>query len=207
MMRGQLLLHSLVLAICLFVVGCAKPGPIIPVDDRSVNPGSEVTRGGSVRLSLLGEPLSLDEPVPDITLVDTSLKGVSLADFKGSVLLVSIVPSLDTQVCERQTHILGEAAEKLPPGVRAITISRDLPFAQQRFADETGFDRVYYMSDFQQAAFGRGTGLLVDQLFLLARSVMLVDRDGMVRYLQVVPEISHLPDLEKAISFAVGLAK
>lgn len=206
MMRGQLLFRSLVLATCLFVVGCAKPAPIIPVDDRSISPGTEVTRGGSVRLSLLGEPISLDAPVPDITLVDTNLKGVSLTDFKGSILLVSIVPSLDTQVCERQTHLLGEAAEKLPPGIKAITISRDLPFAQQRFADETGFNQIYYMSDFQHAAFGRGTGLLVDQLFLLARSVMVVDQGGIIRYLQVVPEISHLPDLEKAISFAVSLA-
>ncbi len=185
----------------LTLAGCAaKPVPVIPVDTRSVQPGTSVTRGGTTTLPLLGTPVRVGEKLPAFTLVDTNLKRVDLAAMRGEVLLLSIVPSLDTQVCERQTHILGEAGASLPPGIRRITISRDLPFAQKRFADETGLKDIYYLSDFQKAEFGQGTGLLVDQVYLLARSVILVDRQGTVRYIQVVPELSHLPDLNAAFA-------
>jgi thiol peroxidase len=115
-------------------------------------------------------------------------------------------PSLDTQVCERQTHLLGEEAAKLPAGVRLVTISRDLPFAQKRFAEETGFKDILFLSDYQKSDFGQATGLLVDQIYLLARSVILVDRQGTVRYIQVVPELSHLPDMTTAFAKAAELA-
>jgi thiol peroxidase len=90
--------------------------------------------------------------------------------------------------------------------VKRITISRDLPFAQKRFAEDTGFDRILFLSDYQKAEFGRATGLLVDQIYLLARAVAVVDREGVVRYLQVVPELSHLPDMPAAFARARELA-
>jgi thioredoxin-dependent peroxiredoxin len=184
----------------LLLTACAAIPPPIPVDNGSVLPGSAVTRGGTTTLPLLGKPLQVGKRLPAATLVDTYLKPVDLATMHGEVLLLSIVPSLDTRVCERQTHILGEAA--LPDGIRRISISRDLPFAQQRFADEAGFRNILFLSDYQQAQFGRATGLLVDQLYLLARAVAVVDRQVIVRYLQVVPELSHLPDMEKAFAVA-----
>ncbi len=184
----------------LLLTACAATPPPIPVDNGSVLPGSAVTRSGNTTLALLGEPLQVNKPLPAATLVDTQLKSVDLTTMHGQVLLLSIVPSLDTRVCERQTHILGDAA--LPAGIRRISISRDLPFAQQRFADESGFRNILFLSDYQRADFGRGTGLLVDQLYLLARAVAVVDRQGVVRYLQVVPELSHLPDMEKAFAVA-----
>jgi len=189
------------------LLGCAAKAPLIPIDTRSVDAGTQVTRGGTTRLDLLGEPIRVGEKLPSAALVDTNLRAVDLSSLKGKVLLVSIVPSLDTRVCERQTHILGEEIkEQLPKGIVAVTISRDLPFAQARFADETGFKDILYLSDYQQAAFGRGTGLLVDQMYLLARSVMVVDQQGVVRYLQVVPELSHLPDMQAAFAKARELA-
>lgn len=191
----------------LLLAGCAATVPAIPVDTRSVSPGGTVTRGGTTTLNLLGTPLKVGEKLPSVPLVDSTMKSVDLASLQGSVHLLSIVPSLDTQVCERQTHILGEASGKVSPNIRRVTISRDLPFAQARFADETGFTDILYLSDFQKADFGNSSGLLVDQLYLLARSVVLVDKKGIVRYIQVVPELSHLPDMETAFAKAEELAK
>jgi len=132
---------------------------------------------------------------------------VDLSTLKGSVLFLSIVPSIDTAVCEEQTHYLGEQGDKLPPQVKRITISRDTPFAQKRFAREAKLEDIQYLSDYKEGAFGRSTGLLVDDLMLLARSVIIVDRDGKVRYIQVVPEIIHLPDMETAFQKATELAR
>lgn len=186
---------------------CAAPKPVIPVDNRSVQPGTAVTRGGTTSMNLLGTPIKLGDPLPSVSLYDIHLKHHNLADIKGEVMLVSIVPSLDTQVCEQQTHLLGEAAGKLSPQVKRITISRDLPFAQKRFADETGFKDILFLSDYRNADFARSTGLLVDPIFLLARSVLVVDRQGVVRYIQVVPELSHLPDMLTAFAKAEELLK
>ncbi|HZW58999.1 MAG TPA: thiol peroxidase [Woeseiaceae bacterium] len=195
---------SAVLFAAVLLTACAAKPPVIPIDRGSVDAGSRVTRGGKTELSLLGTGVRVGDKFPSAQLVDTHLRSVDLARREGEVLLVSIVPSLDTQVCERQTHLLGEA--KVGKGIRKVTISRDLPFAQQRFADLTGFGDILYLSDFQKADFGQKSGLLIDQLYLLARAMMVVDREGTIRYLQVVPELSHLPDLDKAIAEAEALA-
>ena len=188
----------------LLLTACAAKPPAIPVETASVDPGTTVTRGGEAEHALLGTPLRVGDPLPPVELVDLNLRRVDPSTLRGEVLLISIVPSLDTQVCERQTHLLGEA--KLPPGIRKLTISRDLPFAQKRFYDHTHFDDVLFLSDYQQANFGQATGLLVDRIYLLARGLAVVDRDGIVRYLQVVPELSHLPDMDAAIRKASELA-
>jgi thiol peroxidase len=130
---------------------------------------------------------------------------VDLSTMRGSVLFLSIVPSLDTAVCDAQTHYLGEEGDKLSPEIRRITISRDTPFAQKRFAKEAKLTNLQYLSDHGDASFGRSTGLLIDDLMLLSRSVILVDKKGTVRYIQVVPEITHLPDMEKAFQKAEQL--
>ncbi len=177
----------------------------IPVDQGSVEPGTGITRGGTP-LTLLGNPIAVGEKLPSVPLIDSNLKQVDLSRQTGSVLFLNIVPSLDTGVCERQTHYLGEEGDKLPEGVRRITISRDLPFAQKRFAEAADLTDIWYLSDYREAAFGKSTGLLINELALLARSVILVDRSGTVRYIQVVPELGHLPDLEEAFARAAKLA-
>jgi len=194
----------LLLAALGILSGCTASLPEIPVDHRSVEPGSKVTRGGNTELALLGSAIQIGGQLPSARLVDTHLRPVDLSTRRGEVLLVSIVPSIDTQVCERQTHLLWEA--EVANGVRKITISRDLPFAQQRFADATGFGDIQFLSDFQKAEFGSRSGLLVDQIYLLARSVLVIDQEGTIRYLQVVPELSHLPDMERAVAEAAALA-
>jgi thiol peroxidase len=135
------------------------------------------------------------------------MNNVDLSKERGSVLLLSIVPSLDTPVCEEQTHYLGKRGNEVPKDVKRIVISRDTPFAQKRFAKEAKLTNLQYFSDYKQGDFARSTGLLTDGLMLFARSVIVVDKQGIVRYIQVVPEMSHLPDLDKAFERANELAK
>jgi len=189
------------------IFGCATSQPRIPFDMATVQPGTQVHfRGNPVKL--LGSPISVGKPLPSVGAVDAmTMQEVDLSKEKGSILFLSIVPSLDTPVCEEQTHYLGEKGDRLPGSVKRITISRDTPFAQKRFAKESKLTEVQYLSDYKQGDFGKSTGLLTEGLMLLARSVILVDKQGIVRYIQVVPEMTHLPDMEKAFEKATELAK
>ena len=188
-------------------LGCAGAKAKMAMESKSVDPGTSVTRG-EARFQLLGSPIALGKSLPSVKLVDAmTLKDVDLSQEKGSVLFLSIGPSLDTAVCEAQTHYLGEEGEKVSKDVRRITISRDTPFAQKRFAKEAKLTHLQYLSDYKEGEFGRATGLLMDKTLLLARSVVLVDKKGIIRYLQVVPEITRLPDMEKAFQKAAELNK
>jgi len=199
-----------VILACLLIfllLGCHPAKEKLPMDQNSVEPGTSVTFKGD-RIKLSGTPISLGKPLPSGLLVDAmTMKDVDLSQEKGSILFLSIVPSLDTPVCEAQTHELAEKSDKLPKEVRKITISRDTPFAQKRFATEAKLTNLQYLSDYKEGSFGRANGLLLDGLMLLTRSVILVDKKGIVRYIQVVPEITHLPDMDKAIQQAIDLAK
>ncbi len=180
---------------------------VIPIDLTSSIPGTSIEQRGEKR-KLIGSAISVGSPLPTKPLIDAfSLKKVYLNQFKGKVLLLSIVPSLDTKVCESQTHYLGEQGAKLPQDVVRVVISRDLPFAQKRFAEESKLIDLTYLSDYQDGAFGLSTGLLIDESKLLARSVVLVGRDGIIRYIQVVPELSHLPNMETIFDKSLELLK
>lgn len=189
------------------IFGCASTQPKIPVDMASAIPGEQVNFRGKP-IKLLGSPVTVGKPLPSVELVDAmSMSNVDLSKERGSVLLLSIVPSLDTPVCEEQTHYLGEKGSVLPKDVRRIVISRDTPFAQKRFAKEAKLINLQYLSDYKQGDFARSTGLLTEGLMLFARSVIVVDRKGIVRYIQVVPEMTHLPDMERAFQVAVEMGK
>ena len=187
------------------LMGCATKQPKIPVDEFSVEPGTSVAFKGQ-SFKLLGTPIAVGETLPSVELRDAdTMAKVDLSTMRGSVLFLSIVPSLETSVCDAQTHYLGEEGDKLSPEIKRITISRDTPFAQKRFAKEAKLTNLQYLSDHGDALFGRSTGLLMNDLMLLSRSVILVDREGKVRYIQVVPEITHLPDMERAFQKAEEL--
>jgi thiol peroxidase len=189
----------------MLLLGCGQTRPDIPVDEGSIEPGSTVARKGKP-FKLLGEPIAVGDTLPSVQLRDpTTMEKVDLSTMRGSILFLSIVPSLDTPVCDAQTHYLGEEGDKLPQQIKRITISRDTPFAQKRFAKEAKLTDLQYLSDHGEAAFGRSTGLLIDDLMLLSRSVILVDKEGKVRYIQVVPDFTHLPDMEKAFEKAEEL--
>jgi len=187
------------------LIGCATTQTNIPVDEFSVEPGTSVALKGQ-SFKLLGTPITVGKTLPSVELRDANtMAKIDLSTMRGSVLFLSIVPSLDTPVCDAQTHYLGEEGDKLSPEIKRITISRDTPFAQKRFAKEAKLTNLQYLSDHGDASFGRSTGLLIDDLMLLSRSVILVDREGKVRYIQVVPDITHLPDMEKAFQKAEEL--
>lgn len=205
-MKKKTLVPVIVSGIFAMLTGCATiGGTAIPVDTLSSSPGTTVTLRGE-QLRLIGTPLKVGSPLPSTELIDAfSMKKVDLSQMKGKVLLLSLVPSIDTKVCEAQTHYLGEQGARLPQGIVRITVSRDTPFAQKRFAEEAKLTAITYLSDYKEGAFGRATGLLVADSMLLARSVIIVDREGIVRYIQVVPELSHLPDMESAFAKAEAL--
>jgi len=197
----------LLFSLIFLAFSCASTQPKIPVDMASAIPGEQVNFRGKP-IKLLGSPVTVGKPLPSVELVDAmSMSNVDLSKERGSVLLLSIVPSLDTPVCEEQTHYLGEKGGMLPKEVRRIVISRDTPFAQKRFAVEAKLTNIQYLSDYKQGDFARSTGILTEGLMLFARSVIIVDRKGIVRYIQVVPEMTHLPDMEKAFQVAVEMAK
>ncbi len=207
-MKTGKLRFVLILGMAVLFFGCTGgQKAAMQVDHDSIDPGEPITRKGQP-LQLLGSLVTIGQGLPETMLTDAStMKSVNLAEMRGQVLFLSVVPSVDTKVCEIQTHFLGEEGDKLPKGIQRITISRDTPFAQKRFAEEAKLTDLQYLSDYKQGDFGRSTGLLIDDLMLLARSVIIVDQKGVVRYIQVVPEITHLPDMEAAFAEAEKLLK
>lgn len=194
-------------ALCLTILlsGCATKQVDMVMDSESAVPGTQVARKGQ-ELALTGPGIQVGQKLPKTGLVDaTTMKPVDLTSYEGSVLFLSIVPSIDTKVCEAQSHYLGEEGDKLPAEVKRITVSRDTPFAQARFAKEAKLEDIQYLSDYKEGEFGRSLGLLMDGPRLLARSVIIVDKQGIVQYIQVVPEITHLPNMEEAFAKATAL--
>ena len=163
-----------------------------------------VTLGGKP-LTLTGEKLKTGNMLPTVQLPDLGLKMVDLQSFKGKVTLLSVVPSLDTPTCDKQTHILSEDNKGLDKIANLVTISRDLPFAQKRFASKTKMHNITFLSDYRDAQFGKSTGLLIEENRLLTRAIIILDSEGIVRYLEIVSELSKLPDMKKAMEFARSL--
>ena len=153
-------------------------------------------------LTLVGTAATVGQRVRGFQVVDNDLNPKSLADFAGKVLLVASVPSLDTPVCDMETRRFNSEASKLGEDVHVLTISMDLPFAQKRWCGAAGIDRVMTLSDHRNASFGENWGVLIKELRLLARAVFVVGRDGMFKYVEVVPEVTHEPNYDAALAAA-----
>lgn len=153
-------------------------------------------------LTLLGPEVKVGQKAPDFTVVNNQLSPVKLSDFRGKTVIISSVPSLDTGVCDKQTHRFNEEATALGDSVAVLTISVDLPFAQGRWCGAAGVKNVKTLSDYQRADFGSQYGLLIKDLRLLARAVIVIDKAGVVRYVQLVPEIATEPDYAAAVNAA-----
>lgn len=156
-------------------------------------------------LPLAGKSIKLGEPLPSALVTGGNMAGVDITATKGKVRILNIVPSLDTKTCEAQTHELSETNNGLDQHVELVTISMDLPFAQRRFADGAKIKNVTFYSDYRSASFGLSSGLLVKPTHLLARSLVVVDKDNIVRHIQVVPDLSKLPDMNEAFKVARSL--
>jgi thiol peroxidase len=151
-------------------------------------------------LTLVGNDIHMGSVAPNVELLNNNLKPVKLSDYMGKVVVLSSVPSLDTPVCDIQTRRFNSEASKLGKDVAILTISMDLPFAQKRWCGAAGVDRVTTLSDHRAAAFGESFGLLIKELRLLARAVLVLDREGAVRYYQLVKEVGDEPDYEAALA-------
>ena len=173
-------------------------------ENAAAGDGNTVMMKGSP-LPLRGQALKIGEPLPAAMVTGGNLAPVNIANGNGKVRIISVVPSVDTPTCEAQTHLLSEKDRKLADQVEMVTISMDLPFAQQRFAKEAKIKNVTFYSDYKTAEFGLNNGLLIDPLHLLARAVIVTDKNNVVRYLQVVPEVTQLPDMAAAMAFAKTL--
>lgn len=180
----------------------------LPVADGSAKAGEGhniLFQGKPMMLS--GMEIKVGDSLRDVKLAQPDLSMISINETKGKgkVRIISIVPSLDTKVCEQQTHYLSEKNKGLDRMVELITISIDTPFAQKRFAEEAKINNVTFLSDFRAADFGKAHGLLLKDPHLLSRAVMVVDKDNKVRYLQITPELAQLPDMDEAFRFAHSL--
>jgi thioredoxin-dependent peroxiredoxin len=153
-------------------------------------------------LTLIGKELKVGDKAPDFTVTAQDLSPVSLSKFKGKVCIVTSVPSLDTPVCDIMTRRFAKDAVGLGDKVAAVTVSMDLPFAQKRWCVGAEVKEMTVVSDYKDASFGKAWGLLIKELHLEARAVYVVDAAGVVRYAQVVPEMTHEPDYEAALAAA-----
>ena len=151
-------------------------------------------------LTLMGRGLKVGESAPESELLDNDLSPVKLSSFRGKVCVISSVPSLDTPVCDMETRRFNEEAVKLGTDVQIITISMDLPFAQKRWCGAAGVDRLLTLSDHRGASFGTAYGVLIKELRLLARSVFVVDREGVIRFIHLVKEVTEEPDYEAILN-------
>lgn len=194
-------------ALCASVTGQAADSvqADLPVDKGTVSPGDGnfVTMKKDTKLPLSGSGIvEIGKPMPSAMVVGGDMKPVDIGQPTGKVRIISVVPSVDTKTCEKQTHQLSEDNKGLDKQVEMITVSRDLPFAQGRFAKEAKIKNVTFLSDYNMREFGDKNGLNIAPIGLLARAVIVTDKDNIVRYIQVVPEITALPDMQAAMKAA-----
>lgn len=156
-------------------------------------------------LTLLGKALKVGDTAPDFTVIKNDMAPVSLSAFNGKICVISSVPSLDTSVCDMETRRFNLEAEGLGPDVVILTISMDLPFAQKRWCGAAGVERVVTLSDHRDASFGTAYGTLIKELRLLARCVFVIDKAGIIRYIQLVNEVTHEPDYEPILKAVKAL--
>ena len=156
-------------------------------------------------MTLLGPELKIGASAPEFKVVDNGLQPVTLADSQGKVRVITVVPSLDTPVCDTMTRKFNEEAAKLPENVVVYTVSLDLPFAQKRWCGNAGIEKVKTLSDYQERSFGLNYGLLIDELKLLARAVLVIDQKGTIAYQEIVKEVTAEPDYTAALAAARAL--
>lgn len=158
-------------------------------------------------MTLLGPEVRVGGKAPDFALLDGSLQPVTLASSSGKVRILSVVPSLDTPVCDQQTKMLEEKTANLPRSVVVYSVSVDLPFAQKRWCAAAAAKRIELLSDHRETSFGTGYGVLMKENRLLARAVFVVGKDDRVKHVEIVKEVTTLPDLDAAVRAAGEAAR
>lgn len=150
--------------------------------------------------TLVGDELKVGDAAPDFSLKANDMSDKSLADYVGKVKLISVVPSLDTPVCDTETRKFNEAAGKLGDGVVVLTVSVDTPMAQKRWCAAAGVENVVTLSDFKDHTFGPAYGVRIKEIGLLARQIFVVDAGNKITYSQLVAEVAEEPDYDAALA-------
>ena len=153
-------------------------------------------------VTLVGNEIKVGDTAPDATLLDGDLNPVTLSSLRGKVCVLAAVPSLDTPICDVEARRFNQEAAALGGDVQIVVVSVDLPFAQKRWCGAAGVDKVKVVSDYMAAEFGQKYGVLIKEVHLLARSIFVIDRDGTVKYTQMVSENGDEPDYEPVIEAA-----
>ncbi len=151
-------------------------------------------------VTLLGNPVKIGDIAPEIVASGKALQDIKLSDFKDKVVVVSVFPSIDTPVCANQARAFNKRATELSNDVVILTISKDLPFALGRFCAAEGIDNIHTLSDFKYSKFGLEYGFLVKENMLLARGVVIIDKSGVVKYVEITKDIIEEPNYDKAIA-------
>ena len=150
-------------------------------------------------LTLVGNEVKVGQAAPDFVVLDNGLSPVKLSSFRGKTCILVSVPSLDTPVCDMESRRFNEEAGRLGSDVAILIISMDLPFAQKRWCGAAGVSNVQTLSDHRDAFFGNSFGVLIKELRLLARAVFIVDKKGILRYTQLVKEVTKEPDYQEVL--------
>lgn len=162
---------------------------------------TDLIKRGDGPLTLVGKTLDVGDAMPAVALADGKLQKIDLGALKGKLVILSVVPSIDTRVCETQTHRVNDAMSLFPAGAEVMTVSRDLPFAQTRFAEEAVI-RTKMGSDYHGGAFGKAFGLEVKETGLLARSVWVIAPDGKIAYREIVADQGTEPNYDALVEAA-----
>lgn len=183
---------SLLSASCLYALMLTSPAAI-------ANEKTQVLMGEKT-VTLAGKLPTLEQVAPGFKVVDDKFAPVTLSDFKGKIVLISAVPSLDTGVCALQTKRFNSEVSHFSDDVVMLTISADLPFAQKRFCQVENVDKINVLSDSVWRDFGDKYGLLIEDYGLLARAIFIIDADGKLQYQELVPNITAHPDYDAALA-------
>jgi thioredoxin-dependent peroxiredoxin len=152
-------------------------------------------------LTLIGPEVKVGDTAPNFSVLNNGLQAVTLDNYKGKTLIISVAPSLDTPVCSLQTQRFNKEIPSLPAGIEVITITADLPFAQGRFCGAEGI-KMTTLSDHRDMNFGSAYGTYIKELRLDTRSIFVVGKDGKIKYVEYVKEVTDHPDYDKALAAA-----
>ncbi len=164
---------------------------------------NNMTMGGKP-IQLLGPEIKVGDKAPEFVAVKGDLSEFQSSELDQQIKIISVVPSLDTRICEFQTIRFNEEATKRPD-VTVVTISVDLPFAQKRFCAANGIENSIVLSDYQVLDFGMKYGFAIEGLRLLGRGIVVVDKENVVRYVEYVSEVGSHPDYDKVLEFVESL--
>lgn len=170
---------------------------MIKADDVVERPGATTLQGKP--MTLLGPELKAGDKAPEFELIDSSMQPVNLSKTGKAVRIFSVIPSLDTPVCDAQTKRFNEEAARLP-NVEIYTVSMDLPFAQKRWCGAFGVDKVKMLSDHKTGSFGEHYGTLIKELRIESRAIFVLDKDGNLKHVEYVPEVADHPNYDAVLN-------